>query len=120
VDSSLRFAGDFELWARFFQHADLYAVGVPLGGFRRHGNQKTKNYMKEYLEEAEYVFLRSGGRPYRKPVSLMRRILHQGIGDRPLGIRSLGSVLTHLHILYPVKVVIWAEGKWEIAKGYVV
>jgi len=121
VDSSLGFAGDFELWTRFFQHADLYAVGAPLGGFRRHGNQKTKNHLKEYLEEAENVFLRNGGRPYRKPESLMRRILHYGIGDRTLqGTRSLGDVLTRLHILYPVKGILWTEDKWKITKGYVV
>ncbi len=121
LDQSLKLAGDFELWTRFFEHTDLYAVGVPLGGFRQHGNQKTKNYLKEYLEEAEHVFFRHGGHPYRKPESLIRRILHYGIGDRTLHrIHSLGNVLTRLHILYPVKVIIWTEGKWEIVKGYVV
>ena len=55
--------------------------------------------------------------PYGKPESLMRRILHYGIGDRPLhGTRSLGSVLTHLYNLYSVKVIIWTEGRWKVAK----
>lgn len=121
VDSSLGFAGDFELWARFFQHADLYGVGVPLGGFRRHGNQKTKNHMKEYLEEAENIFHRYGGCPYGKLESLFRRTLHYSIGGRSLqSLRSLGSVLTRLRILYPVKVIVWAGGEWKIAKDYVV
>lgn len=33
-------AGDFELWGRFFQHADLVGVSVPLSGFRlQHAQQ---------------------------------------------------------------------------------
>jgi len=43
IDSSLRLAGDFELWARFYQHADLYGVAALVGGFRGHGHQKTSN-----------------------------------------------------------------------------
>lgn len=27
-------AGDFELWARFYEHAELYGVEIPLAGFR--------------------------------------------------------------------------------------
>jgi glycosyltransferase involved in cell wall biosynthesis len=36
VDSSLRMAGDFELWIRFFRHARLYSADVLIGGFRMH------------------------------------------------------------------------------------
>ena len=32
---SLKYAGDFELWARFYKHTELYAAYVPLGIFRR-------------------------------------------------------------------------------------
>lgn len=55
-------AGDFELWARFFQHHDLYSLDVPLGIFRNHSDQKTSNFMERYLDEAEEAFLESGGR----------------------------------------------------------
>src|SRR5207245_2894011 len=41
MDASLSFAADFELWARFYQYADLYGVGALLGGFRRHSDQKS-------------------------------------------------------------------------------
>jgi glycosyltransferase involved in cell wall biosynthesis len=37
VDDSLRMAGDFELWLRFFRHARLYPVDALIGGFRMHG-----------------------------------------------------------------------------------
>jgi glycosyltransferase involved in cell wall biosynthesis len=54
-------AGDFELWARFFQHAGLYAVETPLGGFRFHGDQKTGGDRADYLAEAERALLAHGG-----------------------------------------------------------
>lgn len=36
VDASLRMAGDFELWLRFFRFARLYPVDGIFGGFRLH------------------------------------------------------------------------------------
>jgi hypothetical protein len=36
VDSSLRMAGDFELWVRFFRYAKLYPVDALIGAFRMH------------------------------------------------------------------------------------
>jgi len=36
VDDSRRNASDFELWVRFFRHAQLYSVDALIGGFRSH------------------------------------------------------------------------------------
>ena len=36
VDDSRRIASDFELWVRFFRHAQLYTVDALIGGFRGH------------------------------------------------------------------------------------
>ncbi|MBF0318651.1 MAG: glycosyltransferase [Nitrospirae bacterium] len=41
LDSSLRYAGDLELWARFFRVAELYSVDALIGGIRNHPAQKT-------------------------------------------------------------------------------
>jgi glycosyltransferase involved in cell wall biosynthesis len=38
VDASRRFASDFELWVRFFRHAQLYSVDGLTGGYRAHGD----------------------------------------------------------------------------------
>jgi hypothetical protein len=38
VDSSQRYAADFELWVRFFRHAKLYPVDALIGGFRAHSD----------------------------------------------------------------------------------
>jgi glycosyltransferase involved in cell wall biosynthesis len=51
LNSSFRLAGDFELWCRFFAHADLVGTPTPLGGFRTHAAQKSRD-MTAYLAEA--------------------------------------------------------------------
>jgi glycosyltransferase involved in cell wall biosynthesis len=38
VDDSQRYAADFELWVRFFRHAQLYPVDALIGGFRAHAD----------------------------------------------------------------------------------
>ncbi len=67
MDASLKAAGDFELWARFFaQKAELYGVGVPLGAFRFHHGQKTSVAMEAYFQEAKAALARHGGRPFTR------------------------------------------------------
>lgn len=52
--SQLCYAGDFELWARFFEYTSLVTTNMPLGIFRYHEDQKT-SAMDRYIEEAEEV-----------------------------------------------------------------
>ena len=59
VDESQPMAGDFELWLRFFRHADLVTADIPLGGFRRHDRQKTSD-IDTYHAAAERLLA-----PYR-------------------------------------------------------
>jgi glycosyltransferase involved in cell wall biosynthesis len=63
LDTSLKLAADFDLWARFFRHASLYGIDAPLGGFRMHSAQKTAAHMRQYLEEAHRALIQNGGRP---------------------------------------------------------
>lgn len=44
-------AGDFELWCRFYDHAELIGVDLPLGGFRVHSAQASSDHDK-YNEQA--------------------------------------------------------------------
>jgi glycosyltransferase involved in cell wall biosynthesis len=73
VGAGYPLAGDFELWARFFEHAELYAVEAPLGGFRFHGEQKTGGDRADYLAEAERALLAHGGRRHGFVSRLLRR-----------------------------------------------
>ena len=67
----LDYAGDFELWARFFQHSALYGLDVPLGCYRRHEAQKTSVAYEKYLDEARMVFKHAGGKP---PANARQRV----------------------------------------------
>ena len=61
LDTQYRIAADFELWARFFVHAELYAVDVPIGCFRRHDTQRTATSFASYLNEAKSILAGAGG-----------------------------------------------------------
>lgn len=63
IDTRWSLAGDFDLWMRFAQHAELYTIQTPLAGFRRHNLQKTAGQMEEYLSQARKSFFEHGGRP---------------------------------------------------------
>lgn len=63
LDTRYALAADFELWARFFQHTDLYTVHVPLGGFRYHGNQRSVAQAADYRAEVHQILAVYGGHP---------------------------------------------------------
>lgn len=52
LNSKFTLAADFDLWARFFEHANLYGIQCPLSGFRVHDNQKS-HQREKYLTEAQ-------------------------------------------------------------------
>ncbi|MCV3214640.1 glycosyltransferase [Plectonema radiosum NIES-515] len=54
VRTDLKLASDFELWSRFYFHAELYGTYSPLGGFRSQSKQKTTDKLA-YASEAEKV-----------------------------------------------------------------
>lgn len=55
LDTELNYAGDLELWVRFFGQAPHYMIDALLGGFRVHPAQKTAVAMERYLQEAQQV-----------------------------------------------------------------
>lgn len=56
LDTSLRLAGDYELWTRFFTHTRLYCVRTILGAFRmRSKDQLSLERMGEYNAEVSRV-----------------------------------------------------------------
>ena len=98
-DPSLKFAGDFDLWARFFKTADLFGVAIPLAAFRYHPEQKTSTALAKYLEEAKMVFFRSGG---RRPNGLLQRIrlfCHYCIPEGARGLLFKAGVLSPAYVL---------------------
>lgn len=52
MDTTFRYAGDLELWARFFRHTCLHTTVATLAGFRHHQyQQRSVEYRQRYLEE---------------------------------------------------------------------
>ena len=122
LDTSVQLAGDFELWARFYRHADLYGILTPLGGFRAHGNQKSVLQGHEYIEEAARILTQYDGRPCRGPEALLRGMLwkigrHLSLRPLPWGIRT---ILGRVGLVFPTKTFTWTGEKWEIVSGFVV
>jgi glycosyltransferase involved in cell wall biosynthesis len=63
LDTQFRFAADFELWTRFFDHAELWSISAPIGAFRRHSDQRSRLFWTAYLSEAHQVLTNRGRRP---------------------------------------------------------
>lgn len=55
IDDSLKYAGDFELWFRFFQHEKLYNANLSIGAWRKRENQLSNNHQNDYLSEVTKV-----------------------------------------------------------------
>lgn len=93
MDDSMKGSGDFELWARFYQHAELFALDHPVGIFLTHDGQESVSQADRMQEEQARAFQRYGGKHMgrlggwlrkrvlrRRPLSLLRYI--QPIGFR--------------------------------------
>ena len=66
IDANLQYAGDMELWSRFYKYANPTLVDVPLGIYRYHQGQKTAS-LEKYLAEAKTIFSK-----FSKPVWIPR------------------------------------------------
>jgi hypothetical protein len=69
VDRGLRLAGDFELWTRFYDHAELYGTPALLGGYREHERGPSRvhdPYAAEAGTALEAMRTRAGWQPSRR------------------------------------------------------
>ena len=73
MDTSLLIAGDFELWARFWQHAELATLNALVGGYRMYAETKSSSKYDKYLAEARSVLQRYGEAAPPSPFSLRWR-----------------------------------------------
>lgn len=109
LDGSLKLAGDFELWARFYQHAELVGTPAPLGGFRTHPAQKSRA-MDAYLAEASTALDAVRAQTPHRPSAMRRFLLRSRLADVP-GLR--GCCVRHAG--YPArKVVADANDGWRL------
>ena len=86
LNRSLKLAGDFDLWRRFADHADLHQIGTVLAGFRLHGKNLTSN-IEDYYKEAGVVRIPGGkifGSAYSYLMFLISRVRNEPRLDRML------------------------------------
>lgn len=58
-DKSIKYAGDFALWLKFFSKEKFYVTNALIGGFRfRKENQITLNHLDDYTKEVESLLSR--------------------------------------------------------------
>jgi len=107
LDASLRLAGDFELWARFYQHAELTGTPSPLGGFRTHAGQKSRA-MDSYLAEARVVLEKA--RAHHRP-SPMRQFFQR---TRLAAMPGLRGLATRMAGYSAKKAQATADGGWRL------
>lgn len=92
VPTEFGLAGDFGLWVRFARYAELYAVNVPLAGFRFREGQRSRidgRYRDDVENAAKSLFVKRGSRlrelfafgPLRN-VPMVRRFLFKAISYR--------------------------------------
>lgn len=120
-DSLAAQAADFELWARFHQSgAKLYGLGVPLACFRVHATQISADF-QEYLDLAQAVLLRYGGKPPTvRGVPFLRRVLVRvlPLRLRRFGANALGGLLGPVTPHRGLRIVHGGRGQgWRIERG---
>jgi glycosyltransferase involved in cell wall biosynthesis len=112
--SDMQLAADFDLWARFYEVTPLYAVAIPLGGFRVHAGQKTGQYMDRYYREAVSVLDR-----YPQPRATGVRRQLRRLANRAVP-RAAWPVAHRLGLVYPRPIVRYdfTGDRWKVEMDY--
>ncbi|MCB2113847.1 MAG: glycosyltransferase [Parvularculaceae bacterium] len=84
-------AGDFILWKRFARRARLDVIPTSLGGFRRHGDNRSSRRIEAYMEEAR----RDGAVYLPWPLTgLARRVFQMASASRAMALARIEDELT--------------------------
>jgi glycosyltransferase involved in cell wall biosynthesis len=111
LDLKVGFAGDLDLWLKFFPHANLYYVNTILGGFRYHDVRRGKDNENTYEIEAEKLFKSFKSQQAfktRMRASVANSIFPQGnIVGRAFKKLKIINWYQHYNVYYD-----YAENKW--------
>jgi glycosyltransferase involved in cell wall biosynthesis len=120
LDPGLQFAGDFDLWARFYRNAELWCVRALLGIFRSHPAQKSRAY-EEYLAEAEPLLVRHGGERYSSREARVRALLARHVTNQRLWrLPNSARALLERRLIYRTRELMWIGNRWEPNTHYFV
>lgn len=117
VDASRRYVSDFELWVRFFRHAQLYPVHALIGGYRAHPDALGIEELEQcHRIHDEVIDAELERLPRGRALKLVRNV-----GNRMKKIRGLRFAWWHFveHPLYFQRGPDWAPIIWYHAdKGW--
>lgn len=122
VNATLKYAADFDLWAKFFEHTQLCGVNAIIGEFRNHESQKSANYMNDYIGEAHSILNKYGSKPYSLIGSLIRsnlNLLILGRSFEPFS-KFTNSVLLSTRLFKKTSICRWDGNKWELSDRLIV
>lgn len=96
VSEQYPMAGDYELWARFFQIEKLYGIISPLGCYRIQNEQKT-NLGRQYVNECRQIMMSyqsrlTAGKIFRSSLRKTRASIIPGLGWRLTRIAGYTSI----------------------------
>jgi glycosyltransferase involved in cell wall biosynthesis len=87
IDTRMKYAGDLELWLRFFRHEKLFVTNALLGGFRQRAQgQLSMDFMNEYIVEAR-----------TKIVDEVENIISKEERDLVKSLKKYNTVVSKIH-----------------------
>jgi glycosyltransferase involved in cell wall biosynthesis len=112
-ESGMMYAGDFELWGRFFERAELYGITAPLSGYRIRESQRARQG-SAYHDQCAAILGQFREKAAWTPSLVRELTLSAGL----LGVRKIGGLLRRC-CGYTGKMVQRinagsAEARWEI------
>ncbi len=127
LDDTLDYAGDFDLWFRFYQQDRLFLLDCLLGAFRvHHQGQLSQRHATEYQREVDQIYRHSQARQSRSARAasaalavidnLIRARAHRHPGQCTAMLRTLGltETICFAPLLHfdPVKQVFHTRDHW--------
>lgn len=74
ISEKYKYAGDFELWMRFFENANQYITRALIGSFRKRKDQISEKYYSCYLNECDNIVNKYLERLPRNEIEILNRI----------------------------------------------
>ncbi|MDZ4672513.1 MAG: glycosyltransferase family 2 protein [Phototrophicales bacterium] len=115
LDTVYPLAGDFALWARFYQHAPLHTIQLPLGGFRKHSYGQKTSALQDYIADCERALHDMGGKPAGRVKSACRKLSARFIPH------ALKPITAKIGMSYPAHGCVWDESarQWAVKSRFV-
>jgi hypothetical protein len=109
MDTGLECSADWDLWARFNQHAHLHGVTVPLAAQRKYAEQKSVVLESQCIEEAKQIMTRYGITPRS---AFRSRWCARAALYLPARIAHLAGAV------HRTQNVVFRDGAWIVESGY--